>query len=153
LSDLDRPLNPRGERAAGLIAGWLADSGIGPQVVVCSPALRTRQTLDLVRPALAPDAVVTVEPGLYGAEVDDVIGLVHRFDDGVGSAMVIGHNPTLHELAFELTGAGDIDLRAELADRLPTGALVVFDFEAPTWSAVGPAAGRLAAFVRPRLLE
>ena len=66
LADIDRPLTERGRRDAADLAEHLRLSGCRPQLVLCSPALRTRQTLDLVAPGLGLQARVQVDERIYG---------------------------------------------------------------------------------------
>ena len=72
LSDVDRPLAGRGERAAERMARYLATEGIRPELVLCSPALRARQTLELVRSSLG-DPEVSIEPELYTFDPEPLV--------------------------------------------------------------------------------
>ncbi len=70
LSDHERPLSPRGERAAAAMGMYLARSEPAPDVILCSSARRTRETLDTVRARLSGAPRVSVEDALYGASPD-----------------------------------------------------------------------------------
>jgi phosphohistidine phosphatase len=153
LADADRPLNARGERAATLVGEWLVASGLRPGLVWCSPARRARQTLDHVRSALAPGATVSMEAWLYGADPEELLAHLLLIDDAEDVVLVIGHNPTLHQLAFDLSGSGDAELCDELANHFPTGAVALLELEEPSWAGLARGAGRLVAFVRPRELS
>src|SRR4051812_49115414 len=141
LRDHDRPLNGRGRRAAKAMARHLRAEGIDPELVLCSPAARARQTLERIEPALGVRAV-TVEPRLYGADAETLLALVRALPEGVGSAMVIAHNPGLEDLARLLAGDGP--------DRYPTGALATLTFAGPRWADLAAGQAELTAFVRPR---
>src|SRR3954468_4693715 len=104
LADRDRPLAPRGRKAARLIAEHMRREGIAPELVLCSPARRAHQTLDAILPALGDKATVMVEPELYGASEPELIERLRRLADSVGSAMLIGHNPGIQGLALTLAG-------------------------------------------------
>jgi len=119
LADHERPLSPRGARAAQLMAAQLRGA-VAPALVLCSTALRARQTLQVL--SLASE--VCYEDGLYAAGAAELLGRLQRLVDQVASAMVIGHNPGLQLLAVSLTGKGDPLLLARLRKKLPTGALV-----------------------------
>jgi len=93
---------------------------VAPALVLCSTALRARQTLQVL--SLASE--VCYEDGLYAAGAAELLGRLQRLVDQVASAMVIGHNPGLQLLAVSLTGKGDPLLLARLRKKLPTGALV-----------------------------
>jgi phosphohistidine phosphatase len=147
LRDRDRPLAGRGRRAADAIARHLRAEGIGPDLVLCSPALRARETLERIEPGLGRGAV-RVEPQLYGTGVDELVELLRRLPDRIESVMLIGHNPTLQELAVAL--AGPSPELAQIEAKFPTGALVTLAFPESHWHALAPGAGRLESFVRPR---
>jgi phosphohistidine phosphatase len=146
LPDHERPLAPRGERAAGKIAEHVHREGIAPELVLCSTALRARQTLAALLPALPGEAEIRLEDGLYGAGASQVLERVREVDESVGSVLVVGHNPTLHELAVALTG------RDDALERFPTGALATVAFRAP-WARLADGGAELEGFVVPRELD
>ena len=146
LPDHERPLAPRGEKAAARIAEHLRGEGIAPELVLCSTALRTRQTLAALLPVLPGDVEILLEDELYGASLDGLIGRLREVEDSVTAAMVIGHNPTLHALALALTGRGDA------LDRFPTGALATVAFDS-AWAELGEGGAELESLVVPRELE
>jgi phosphohistidine phosphatase len=145
LPDHERPLAPRGEKAAARIAEHVRSEEIAPELVLCSTALRTRQTLAALLPVLPGDVEVRLEDELYGASLDGLLARLREVDDSVGAVLVIGHNPTLHALALALTGRGDA------LDRFPTGALATVAVAEP-WAELGEGAGELEGFVVPREL-
>ena len=146
LRDRDRPLNGRGRRAAKAIAGHLRDEGIDPELVLCSPALRARETLEGIERALSR-RTVRIVPAVYGAGAATLLELVRGLHDGVGSAMVIGHNPGLEDFALALAREGP--LVAEVEAKYPTGALATLVFEG-RWTDLALGRADLVAFVRPR---
>ena len=121
LADRDRPLAPRGRKATRLICRYLAENAIHPELILCSPSTRTRQTLEGIESALGKSPRLEVEPGLYGASADELLRRLQRVPDGIGSVMVIAHNPGLEELATMLARTGDA--LAALHEKFPTGAL------------------------------
>jgi phosphohistidine phosphatase len=146
LADHDRPLARRGRRAAQLIAGHLRGEGISPSLVLCSSAKRTRETLELA----APGGEVKIERELYGATKDDLLDRLRRVPDTVESAMLIGHNPAVQEVALGLAAAG-----ARLADveqKYPTGALATLTFAGP-WRELRWGGAELDGFVTPKEIE
>jgi phosphohistidine phosphatase len=132
LPDADRPLTARGERAAAKLARQLAHEGVAPGLVLCSAARRARQTLELILPALG-DPEVVVEDGLYAAGSRALLSRLQKLPAGIREAMLIGHNPGIHELALTLAGTG---APASLRERFPTGALISLRLEAATWEGV-----------------
>jgi phosphohistidine phosphatase len=147
LADHDRPLAKRGRRAAKAMAGYLRENEIAPELVLCSTARRARETFERIEPALgAPE--VWHERDLYGVSPGKLLERLRSVPDGVGSVMVIGHNPTLEDLALDL--ARPSSKREELEVKFPTGALAALEFPG-TWRELDEA--ELVAFVRPRDLE
>ena len=146
LADHERPLAPRGEKAVLRIAEHLHEARIVPELVLCSTALRARQTLAALLPVLSGDVEIRLEDALYGAGVDDVLARLREVDDAVASVLVVGHNPTLHELALALTG------RADALDRFPTGALASVVFTT-RWSDLAAGAAKLEGLAIPRDLS
>jgi phosphohistidine phosphatase len=147
LPDHERPLAPRGRRDAKRIADHLAREAIEPDVVLCSSAARTVQTLELIRPTGA----VQIESELYAASADRLLERVRVLPDEVGSAMLIGHNPGIQELALELA-SGDGEL-GRLRAKFPTAALASLTFAEASWSVLAPGDAVLAAFVVPKQLR
>lgn len=147
--DHDRPLNARGRKAAAAVGAYLRDHALVPELVLCSPAVRTCETL--ARLDLPGSVAVRVEADLYLAHPDAVLDLIHAVDDAVTALMVVGHNPTTHEVALDLAGHGDPDALRNLAAQYPTGALAVLDHTGP-WAELAPGSARLERFVVPRSL-
>lgn len=146
-SDHDRPLAPRGRRAASALAGHFGRIR-PPDLVLCSSARRTVETLDHLRPALPDGVPVSVEPGLYGADAGALLGRLHRVPADTATVLVVGHNPGLGELALELVGDGDPSLLARLRGKYPTGALATVSFGGP-WQDLDWGEATLEAFVVP----
>jgi phosphohistidine phosphatase len=150
LADHDRPLAPRGLRASKTMAGHLHDQGIQPELILCSSATRARQTLKPIVAALG-DVEVRVEEQLYGASAADLLERLRLLPDHLESAMLIGHNPAMQELALGLAGGGEG--RDSLALKYPTGALATLAFEGAGWSDLAAGRAELVAYVRPRDLS
>jgi phosphohistidine phosphatase len=146
LADRDRPLAPRGRKAAKLMAEHLRRDGIAPRLVLCSAARRTQETLEEIEPVLA-GADIEVERDLYGASAGELLERLHQVGDEVESLMLIGHNPSIQTLALNLAGSGD-QLDA-IGLKYPTGALATLTFGG-SWQELGRDGAELAAFVRPR---
>src|SRR5262249_25609238 len=152
LHDFDRPLNGRGTDAAPGMGAFMARHEIAPDLILCSPAMRARQTLDLVLPHLPGNPEVVYEDALYLASASVMLKRIRKVAAKVRHVMVIGHDPGLHTLARQLTGAGEQkDLRA-LAEKFPTGSLAVLAFAVRAWSNVKGGGGRLKLFMAPKRL-
>ena len=149
LDDHDRPLAPRGQEAARRLHDHVRQLPTLPDVVVCSSAVRTVQTLDAIRPALKRDTTLIVEAGLYLADADTWLSRLRSLGDEVSCAMAVGHNPGLEDLAVLLVDDGMTELRERLAAKFPTGALATISFTGG-WSDLAAGAGRLDALFEPR---
>lgn len=146
LADHERPLAPRGHRAAEWMAEYLRSSVPHPDLVLCSSALRTRETLDRMSKAFG-DAEVVVDDDLYGASHDLLLERLRGVADRFETVAVIGHNPGVHDLAIALAGSGEG--LGRMRAKFPTGALAVLTFDGP-WGELAPGDGRLEAFVTPK---
>jgi phosphohistidine phosphatase len=93
LPDADRPLAPRGQRAAEVLAAHLAASDVRPTVVLCSSSLRTRETLAAILPALGDALEIRIEQALYGAGAAQLLDRLRQVSNNASLAMLIAHNP------------------------------------------------------------
>jgi phosphohistidine phosphatase len=150
LSDHERPLAPRGRRAAPPIGVYLRDHQILPDLVLASSARRTQETWELVSLMLPKPPKVLYEDKLYLATADELLVRLRKVDDEAASLLVVGHNPGLQELAERLFGDGDSDGLAKLRGKFPTGGLALYQFDIEHWEDLLPGIGRLTDFVVPR---
>lgn len=151
LADHDRPLNRRGERAAAAMADHLVALLPRPELVLCSTALRTRQTLmPLVKRWAADAPPIALERELYLASERALLARLQTLPESARSVLLIGHNDGIWQLAHGLAGHGDAALRDSLAEKYPTGSLAILETDDRPWSDLTWGAARLAAFVRPR---
>lgn len=150
-ADIDRPLAPKGRRAAPRMGAYLAAEGLIPDLALVSSAQRTRETWDLVGPSLG-EVAVRFEPQIYEASADRLLALLRGVEDGIGTLLIIGHNPGLADLAGRLTGQGDRAAASRMARKFPTAALAVIEFDVEVWSEAAPRSGRLDRFVTPKTL-
>lgn len=151
LADHDRPLAPRGVRATPYVADHLRDAGIVPDVVLCSSARRTRQTLDLLGDAIPSDADVRVEEGLYHAPARALLERLRTLPDSTRQAMLIGHNPAMQQLAVLLAASGAHMLR--MRRKFPTAALATLVASVDGWTDLAAGCATLTGFVRPDDLD
>jgi phosphohistidine phosphatase len=146
LPDRERPLTKRGRKAAERVAAHLRQAGHRPDLVLCSPSKRTRETLE--RLALG-GADTLVEDGLYGATDDDLLARLRELPENAGTVALIGHNPGMQDLASELVGSDAAAGAVRLREKFPTAAVAVFDVKG-TWRDLAQSRVRLASFVVPR---
>jgi phosphohistidine phosphatase len=151
LADADRPLAPRGRRAAEVLAAHLAAAEVRPSVVLCSSSLRTRETLAAILPALGDALEIRIERELYGAGAAQLLERLRQLPDGASSAMLINHNPGTQDLALTLAASGPA--LAGLGEKFPTAALATLELDVGRWRDLGRGAGTAVALVTPRSLE
>ncbi|MBI2739955.1 MAG: histidine phosphatase family protein [Rhodospirillales bacterium] len=151
LDDHDRPLNGRGERAAKAMADRIARQGPRPDLILCSTAMRTRQTLaPLLKRLDGPAPPISLENGLYLASEDALLVRLRAVADDVPTVLLIGHNDGIGQLAADLASDGPADALAALRAKYPTGALAVLRTPDGPWSELKPGSAKLLEFVRPR---
>ncbi len=157
LPDRERPLAPRGIRAAAAMGEWMANQGYLPDLVLCSSALRTRETLAGVLPPLLPhmrgEPEIRIRESLYGIAGGDYRSTIATEGGTAPVLMVIGHNPATEATAQALIGDGDETTIALLLGKYPTAALAVLDFDLVNWGDISAQTGYLHAFTRPGDIE
>lgn len=153
-SDFGRPLTSRGIKAARQMGKWLKQWLKHEQYpidrIICSPALRAKQTCHLVVNALnMPENIVNFEPEIYGASCNDLIALIEQYSKGVHSLLIIGHNPGLDQLLCHLSqNPPPVNDCAKL---LTTAAVAILDYGSSVISANAHEA-QLRHLIRPREL-
>lgn len=152
MADHDRPLAPRGQRAAEAVADHIGALDPPPALVLCSTARRAQETIEALQPRLPATTEVLVEDDLYGAPAALVVARLRQVPEAVPSVLVVGHNPGLEDLVRGFGTEGDPRLIDRVRTKFPTGALATLTFEGP-WKAFGSDAARLEAFVVPGDLE
>lgn len=148
--DMDRALDERGVAAARLMGAYIKRHGLIADLVLCSPARRTRETLAEMISQWPSGVAIAIDGSLYLAAANTVLAAIRSQPERAAALLVIGHNPGLHAAAEMLIASGDVAQRERLREKFPTGALAVIDFAVDRWSAVHAESGRLDRFVTPR---
>ncbi|MGC5028370.1 SixA phosphatase family protein [Micromonospora sp. DT229] len=146
--DVQRPLSARGRADARAAGVWLARHGLLPEVVLCSAALRTRQTWHGVQTGLTgsppeggptgPVPAVRYEPEAYEAHPLDLLRLVRGVEPRAGTVLLIAHNPGISLLS------GLLDPQGADPDGLRTSDLVVHRTTLP-WADLAPGTAAISA--------
>lgn len=147
VADRDRPLAERGVRQAALAGDWLRANLPAIDAVLCSTATRARETL--ARSGI--DAPVRYVERLYGATPGTVIEQINQVSDDVSTLLVVGHEPTISEVAIVLAGADGTDAVAVegISAKYPTSAIAVLRIDG-RWEQVEPGSAALVEFHVPR---
>jgi phosphohistidine phosphatase len=163
VADQDRPLARRGRRDAPVAGRWLRQAGYVPDHVLCSTARRARETWQLAEQELVVRPPVVYEPGVYIASARSLLHIVRRQPPSARTVVVVGHDPSLPELALELAAGSDHpDRRAaarppgaplgRMQAKFPTAAIAVLELTA-SWAELWPGQAHLANFVTPRDMD
>jgi phosphohistidine phosphatase len=150
--DFDRPLNPKGQRAAAMMGRHLKALGLAFDHVVASPAVRVVETLDHVGQGYGGDLAPAWDQRIYLASTATLLDVVHELPARADHVLLAGHNPGLEELVLQLVPDGGA-LRDEAAIKFPTATLAQIEFDVAAWGDVRPGGGTLVCFVRPRDLD
>ncbi|MFI6489015.1 SixA phosphatase family protein [Streptomyces sp. NPDC050564] len=148
--DHERPLAPRGRRDAPAAGRALADADCLPDLALCSTAVRARQTWELAAEQWGTPPTVRLDARLYGADVPELLEVLHEVPDQVRTLLLIGHNPGLEELVLELAGDGLDDALAQVRQKFPTSAVAVLAWHGSSWRELAPGTALLTEMLVPR---
>lgn len=143
LPDFERPLNERGLRAAPLVGKFMSERQLRPELVVASPAQRTRETTRLVLAAARLETETRYDKRIYEASVARLLEVVSQIEDDKREVMLVGHNPGFENLLERLTGENE---------RMPTAALALIILDAEKWSEAAARGGHLEWLVKAKEL-
>jgi phosphohistidine phosphatase len=144
LPDFERPLAPRGRRDAPTMGKALKKREPLPDLIIASPAVRARETVEAVIEAAQLNIQPKFDERIYGASSDELLTLVRRLPQTSSCALLVGHNPGFEELVGRLTGA---------YESMPTAALACVAFQIDQWEEVQDKAGKLAWLLTPKQIE
>ncbi len=152
-NDKDRPLNETGKNACKSIANYMKDKVIIPDLILCSDAVRTTQTIENILQNLDEELKVEYTSRLYLATPGEIFKEIAKIDDDIDKIMVVCHNPGAHQVSALLTVGGNMDAIDVLKVKFPTAAMASFTMNIDNWEEIGPACGYLDDFVTPKMLE
>lgn len=142
-NDMARPLNERGLRDTPEMGRRLRGRNVRPDIILCSPAQRTRQTADLISQEMDLDpGTLQFNDPIYEASTDTLLQLIRSLPDQCQSAMIIGHNPSIGWLANALSDVG--------LERMPTCAIATLEMDTNRWAEVGTCTSSLLDFDYPK---
>jgi phosphohistidine phosphatase len=153
LPDRERPLATRGITDSTLMGKAMAERGIDPELVLCSSARRTRDTLALILPELKVEPKVVYDDALYHASPEAMLEMVRAVQNPRANHVLVGHNPEIQSFALDLVGSGPKHFRDRLSEKFPTAGLAVITFASGVWKSVEVNSGTLILFLSPRDLR
>lgn len=139
--DFERPLANRGREACALIGEFIEEKGIDFDLVVVSTAVRTRETIELVKERAKFRGEVRYDERIYEATVSQLLEIVSQIDNDRESVLLVGHNPGIEDLLALLTGEHQ---------RVTTANFAKIKLEATKWSGTLANKGTLEWIIRPR---
>ena len=152
--DFDRPLNERGRKGAAVMGRHIAAHGIRWQRVLSSPAVRAAETIELAAEAAGQSMPVEWDRRLYLASSHNLGDVLRELPDATASVLMVGHNPGLEDLIFDLVpDDGTCPLRALVEEKFPTATYAVLELAIDRWSDLDDGCGKLVHLVRPRDLD
>lgn len=152
--DFDRPLNKRGRKGAELMGRHIADHGIQWDRIIASPAVRVAETIELGAKTTGQTLATIWDRRIYLASSATLLDLIHEQDGDPGAILMIGHNPGLEDLIFDLVpDDGSSPLRDIVEEKFPTAAYAVLELDAERWADVREGSARLVHLIRPRDLD
>ncbi|MDV3124449.1 histidine phosphatase family protein [Mycobacterium sp. 21AC1] len=149
VADHDRPLAPRGIREAALAGDWIRAHAPTVDAVLCSTAVRTRQTLErtgIDAPVEYAERIYDATPGTLIAEIN---GVEPRFDQAPDTVLVIGHEPAMSAVALGLSDGANADAAERISLKFPTSSIVVLRTHGP-WDQLALGSAELVTFHVPR---
>ncbi len=150
-SDFERPLKERGRRDSSRMGKYLARLALIPDLIVCSPAERARQTAGLFAAGVGYRQAVRWDERIYAASSGELMSLLRGLPDEAAHVVLIGHNPGFEDLTVRLIGADAFGMATGV--RLPTAALAHLVLDISLWSEAQADSGQLQWLVTPKLLK
>ena len=106
-ADFSRTLTQKGKQDAEFIGKILADNNFTPDFVLCSPAIRTSETLAAVQKSFPSEFSIKYEPKIYNSSERELLKIIAKTPETVNNLLVVGHNPSIHQLAIMLAKSDD----------------------------------------------
>ncbi len=146
LDDFDRGLKKRGKNDIKLISNWLKEQGIQPDFIISSPAKRAKKTLKVLKNILnIKKDDIKFDSNVYEANIEYLVDMLSKLDDRENEVLLIGHNPSLNELAGFLSDT--------IITNIPTSGIVAIEFDIKSWSEIKNTKGNIIFFQYPKKLK
>ena len=152
MADHERPLAARGERAALVMGRYIEQRRLLPDLVLCSTAVRSIETLRLTATQWSGTPKTEFDRSLYLTGQRAILERIAAVDRSVTAVMVIAHNPDLQDLTVRLIGGEDVPMRQLAERKFPTAALAVFHLAIERWSDIRSATGTMVELETPKTL-
>lgn len=147
MRDFDRNLAPRGRQDVPAIARCAGKRDIAPDLILCSPAARTRETAELFCETIKTRVDIAYVDTLYLASAEEILDNIAAAPPEIDRLMVVGHNMGMEDLGMMLAG------KDFPHDSMPKGALAIFEVDGENWSELSSDNCRLVDFFRPKAIR
>lgn len=148
--DHGRTLDVSGLEDCGRLGAYVIENGINPDHIFCSSAVRAQETLETLMDAADKNWPVTNMREIYTAGPTELLDIIRSADDSINTLLIVGHNPTLHELTCAFTHDGPEVLRRTLKKQFPSGTIVGLKFDIERWQDITAASGTLISMDSPK---
>lgn len=145
LDDFERPLNKRGEKNAPFMAKVLKQKGLTPDLIISSPSIRTKQTLDYFIQEFDYKGEIIFEESIYEAPFENLLKVIKNIDDKYKTIFLFGHNPGLNDLVDFLIG--------NFEENIPTSGVLQLNFDIKKWENLKEKIGILEFFIYPKMFD
>lgn len=153
MDDFERPLNERGNADAILMAQWISEKAPPIDAILCSSAARTRATAKHITTFINTEEPISYLDELYLAGTDTLKAHIAKLDSATKTAMLIGHNPGLHDAALRLLTKDHRDQAGSLRMAFPTTACALIKLPIDDWKEIAWNNGELSSFMVPKSLK
>lgn len=147
--DINRPLSPAGHEQCHQLAGYIKKKAIKPDLVLCSPALRVKETCDDVKQALGAEWSIVDNDLLYLCDSNQLLEEIQMQDDVLDRLLIIGHNPTFQEISWLFSQRCNRQTLENIESSFPPACLVSLSFECNSWSDVDKGKGQITDIFKP----
>ncbi|WP_375285531.1 histidine phosphatase family protein [Sphingomonas sp.] len=151
--DFDRPLNPKGKRAAVAMGRHLRGLSLAFDHVVASPAQRVIETIGEFEGGFGTRLEPAWDRRAYLASPATLLDIIRETPADTARLLLVGHNPGLEELVLLLVADAADGLRDQVEEKYPTASVAEIAFAVQDWADVAPGTGRLERFIRPRDID
>nr|WP_255631005.1 histidine phosphatase family protein [Novosphingobium sp. FKTRR1] len=152
--DFDRPLNARGQRGAAAMGRFVREQGWTFEHIIASPAVRVAETIEVATKAYGRGFPVEWDRRIYLASSATLLDLLREVEGDPASVLMIGHNPGLEDLIFDLVpDDGTSPLRDIVEQKFPTATFALLEADIERWADLAEGSARLISLTRPRDLD
>jgi len=150
LTDHQRPINSRGQKAAAKIGKWMKENHVQPEWIICSSATRARETLAVISEHLhTPESLMHFSDDVYLADVETLLQVLAGCPEDIDHVLLIGHNPGMEELLTYLCGE-ELPL-SDNGKLIPTATLAQITMP-DDWQKLQHCSAKLSQIIRPKEL-